>query len=118
MTRMRNPLRRVQQTIDDERGFTLVELVIASGLMAMVMASLAFTATMAFGDTALSRNRTVASDLANQALEQVRALPYETVALGLSTTDLAAHSDAAITTVSGAYTYGGERIPNGNNANV
>ncbi|MEA3020024.1 MAG: hypothetical protein QOI47_1548, partial [Actinomycetota bacterium] len=119
MSRLRTARRRHGgRHIDDERGFTLIELVIASGVMALVLASLAYTGTMAFADAALSRNRTVATSLANEAIERVRALPYNTVAIGLGTSDLAAGTDSAATLSAGAYRFGGERIPNGNNATV
>lgn len=101
-----------------EAGFTLIELVIACGVLALVLASLAYTGTMAFADAALSRNRSAAASLANQALEQVRALPYNTVALGLATSDISSGTDPAITSVGGVYRFDGERIPNGNNAAI
>ena len=98
-----------------EAGFTLIELVIACGVLALVLASLAYTGTMAFADAALSRHRSAAASLANEALEQVRALPYNKVALGLSTTDISTSGDSAITVTGGVYRFDGERIPNGNN---
>src|SRR5687767_360634 len=78
-----------------EQGFSLIELVVATGVMALVMSGLAFLGTAAFGDIAVARSRQTASSLANEALEQVRALPYDTVALGLNTTELS--DDDAIT---------------------
>ncbi|MEN3274013.1 MAG: hypothetical protein V7636_2774 [Actinomycetota bacterium] len=96
-----------------EGGFTLIELAIASGVIALVMSSLAYMGTAAFKDAAIARNRQVATGLASQALEQVRALPYDTVSLGLSTTDLAAGTDSNVTVVGGIYKYNGETIPNG-----
>jgi type II secretory pathway pseudopilin PulG len=104
-----------QRHADDEAGFTLLELVLACGVLALVLASLAYTGTMAFADAAISRHRTSAASLANEALEQVRALPYNKVALGLSTTDIATGADPAITSSGGVYRFDGERIPNGNN---
>ena len=113
MSRIRSALRRrMARQLPREGGFTLVELVLACGIMAFVLASLAYTGTMAFADAALSRNRQTATGLANQALEQVRALPWNTLTLGLSTSDLQSGSDSAITASGGAYRYGGERIPN------
>lgn len=111
-------LRRCRRRLAGEDGVSLIELVMASGIFALVLASLAYTGTMAFADAALSRNRGVATGLANQALEQVRAVPYNTLALGLATSDLQSGTDPAITSSAGAYRYGGERIPNGNNATV
>jgi type II secretory pathway pseudopilin PulG len=119
MDRLFLSLRRgVRRRLANERGFTLIELVLASGLMALVMSSLAFVGTVAFTDAAVGRNRQTATALVNQALEQVRAIKYETIALGLGTTDLATSGDTAITSVGGVYRYNGERIPNGANANI
>src|SRR3954451_20099663 len=107
--------RRLLRRVSGESGFSLIELVLASGLMALVMSSLAYVGTVAFTDAAVSRNRQTAANLANQALEQVRALPYDTVALGLLTSDVAS-GDSAITVSGGAYKYNGETIPNHTNS--
>jgi type II secretory pathway pseudopilin PulG len=104
--------------VRNEEGFSLLEVVLAAGVMAFVLATLAYASTAAFADAAVARHRQTASSLVNQAIEQTRALPYNTVALGLSTTDLQSGSDPDVTAVAGAYYYDGERIPNGNNANV
>ena len=106
--------RRLQRRAAGESGFSLIELVLASGIMALVMASLAYVGTVAFTDAAVARNRQTASNLANQALEQVRALPYDTVALGLLTSDVST-GDSDISHVGTAYKYGGETIPNHTN---
>jgi type II secretory pathway pseudopilin PulG len=106
-------VRRLRRRGPAEGGFTLFELVLASGVIALVMSSLAYMGTVAFKDAALARNRQVATGLASEALEQVRALPYDTVALGLSTADLAAGTDSNVTVSGGVYKYNGETIPNG-----
>jgi type II secretory pathway pseudopilin PulG len=110
--------RRVRERLAGEGGFTLVELVLASGLMALVMSSLAYVGTVAFADASLGRSRQTATALVNQALEQVRAIKYDTLSLGLATTDLQAGGDSAITSSGGVYRYDGERIPNGANAAI
>lgn len=104
--------RRMQRRLDGDGGFTLIELVLASGVIALVMSSLAYLGTVAFTDAAISRSRQTATGLASQALEQVRALPYDTVALGLLTSDVSAGTDPNITVSGGVYKYGGETIPN------
>lgn len=105
--------RRLRGRGTAEGGFTLIELVLASGVIALVMSSLAYMGTVAFKDAALARNRQVATGLASQTLEQIRALPYDTVARGLSTADLSAGTDSNITVSGGVYKYHGETIPNG-----
>ncbi|HVM53148.1 MAG TPA: type II secretion system protein [Acidimicrobiales bacterium] len=119
MSRAPTSSKRLERQLADEGGFTLIELVIAVGVMAMVLASLAYAGTVAFADAALARNRQVASNLANQAIEQARALPFDTLALGLSTSDLQSDADPAVTDEGGGvYRFDGERIPHGNNAAV
>src|SRR6476659_907013 len=88
--------RRLHRRVTGESGFSLIELVLATGVMALVMASLAYVGNVAFTDAAVSSNRQTASKLANQALEQVRALPYDSVAQGLLTSDVST-GDTAIT---------------------
>lgn len=101
-----------------EGGFTMIELVVASGVLMLVLSSLAYVGTVAFADAALARNRQTATALANETLEQVRALPYATVALGMLTSDIASGADPEIVSSGGVYRFRGERIPNGNNAAI
>jgi type II secretory pathway pseudopilin PulG len=107
--------RRLRGRGTADGGFSLIELVLATGVLAMVMSSLAFLGTSAFTDAAVARNRQTATGLANQALEQVRALPYDTVSQGLLTSDLEAGTDPLVTATDGVYKYNGETIPNHTN---
>ncbi|MDQ3991970.1 MAG: hypothetical protein M3245_06665, partial [Actinomycetota bacterium] len=72
-----------------EDGFSLVEALVALGVMLGALLAMAYTAAAGFTDIAGARQRQSASALANKVLEQVRAVPYETVAKGLDTADLA-----------------------------
>ena len=101
-----------------EAGFTMIELVVAAGVLMLVLASMAYVGTVAFADAALARNRQTASALVNETLEQVRALPYATVALGMLTSDISSGTDPDIVSSGGVHRFRGERIPNGNNATV
>src|SRR5437588_9501423 len=98
-----------------EEGFTLVELVAAMGVMLIAIVTMLWTTMAGFRGIAAARRRQGANAMANQALEQVRALKFETVALGMGNSDLSTTTDAAITkTGSGSatvYSYGGEQIP-------
>src|SRR6266540_3648212 len=100
-------LRRLQR----EDGFTVVEMVVAATVLLTSMLSLAYTATLGFTDTALARQRQSASGLANQAIEQIRALPFDTLTKGLSSNDPTIGADTSITTCGSARCYGGEQIP-------
>jgi type II secretory pathway pseudopilin PulG len=87
----------------DEGGFTLVEFMVALGILFVALLALVRTATIAFSDVALARQRQTANQLANQLLEEVRALPYETLKKGLLDSDLTA--DPNIVLCSGEYYY-------------
>jgi type II secretory pathway pseudopilin PulG len=80
-----------------ESGFTLVEMLVAQGVILASLVTIAYTATVGFSDIALARQREGANGLANRVMEQVRSLPFDVVERGLSNADLAT-GDAAITT--------------------
>lgn len=82
------PLERALRRVHNERGFSLVELMVAQGIILFSLLSLAYTTTVGFQDIALARQRDTANGLANRAIEQVRALPYDTVKRGLANADL------------------------------
>ena len=110
---------------DSEAGFTLIEVIVAAGIMLTVLLALAYTTTVALSYTSFSRQRQGASGLMNQAMEQVAALPFTTLESGLDNTDLtnsvnpgSASYDPDIHTTgcggASGYCYGGEPIPHGN----
>ncbi len=96
---------------------TIIELMIALMILTIAVAGLAYTDTLGMVDTAYATQRQSATGLANQAIEQVRALPFSTVAAGLSTCDPTFSTDPNITTApnpSGSgtiYEFNGEEIP-------
>jgi len=84
-----------------EDGFTIVELMVATGVMLAAITAMLYTTLAGLEGIAVARQRQTANGLANQVLEQVRALPFDTVERGLSNTDLSAHQDSRISLVSG-----------------
>jgi len=72
----------------DERGFSLLETVIAMGVMFVALVTLAYAAMAGFGYQALSRERQAATGIADQVMERVRGLAYGDVQKGLAGTDL------------------------------
>jgi type II secretory pathway pseudopilin PulG len=60
----------------DESGFTIVELVIALGLLAIVAASMASLFWAAIGVAGMSAHRTDAASVASLEIESMRAVPY------------------------------------------
>jgi hypothetical protein len=77
----------------DERGFGLVETLIAITVIFASLTALAYTATAGFGYIGLARDRQAADGIANQVMEQVRGLAYDKVTKGLSSTDLGGDSN-------------------------
>src|SRR5213594_5235335 len=111
---------------DAEDGFTLVEAMMASGILLTALVGLAYTTIISLSYLATSRDHQSANGLANQTMEQVRALPFATLEGGLDNADLSTSInvgspsyDSNIQTggcggSSPLYCYGGEPIPHGN----
>src|SRR5438132_6397510 len=113
---MRRISRRVLPRPGGEEGFGLVESMVAMGVLLATALTMAYTATAALAPTALARQRQAATGLADQAAEEVRALPFDKLTnQGLDNTDLSVTTDPNIVKncngVTGDYCYGGERIP-------
>src|SRR5207247_3371262 len=90
-------LRRLRSRVRSEGGFTLIELMVAVGIMLVALLALAYTATIGFSDIALARQRQSASGRANQTMEQMRALPFDVLKKGPHNADLTPGSDPDIT---------------------
>ena len=73
---------------DDERGFGLLETVIAITVIFVSLTALAYTATAGFRYIALARERQSGNGIANQIMEEVRGLAFDKVTKGLLDTDL------------------------------
>ncbi len=101
-------------------GFTILEAAIGSMILLTVMSSLTMMTVGSFYLNGASRQSQSASFLANQAIEEVRALPFQTVTNGLSDSDPTIATDPEIR-VSGTapnqtltFVPTGEVIPHGN----
>jgi type II secretory pathway pseudopilin PulG len=79
--------RALSRTAREEGGFSLIEVVVAMGILFVALLALARTATVAFTDIGASRQRQTGNQLANQILEEIRGLPYEAVQKGLADDD-------------------------------
>ena len=62
-------------------GMTLVELMVAVSLLAIVMSGLALSIGVDYKAVALSRARQVAESVANKRLEELRDVDYSSMAL-------------------------------------
>lgn len=67
-----------------DEGFTLIELTVAMTLIAVILSSLVGLQITALKGVGLAKQRQAATALSNQKIEQLRALPYDSVRLGLS----------------------------------
>ena len=57
-------------------GFSLVEVMMAMLVLVMIVFSLTYILVNSLADTAYARQRSEASVLANQAIEEIRSLPW------------------------------------------
>lgn len=80
-------------------GFTLTEVVITLFIISAVLLGLITVQVQALGSVALAKERQQATALANRTMEQLRALPYDTVSAGLRLCDTAGDPNI----VSGAF---------------
>jgi type II secretory pathway pseudopilin PulG len=109
-------IRRARARLDGERGFTIVETVVAMVVIFGSLTALMYTATSGFRYIALARERQAATGAATRLMEQLRALSVDTITDGMKTSDIAT-GDARIKTPTdcgdGAYhflTCAGEKI--------
>jgi Tfp pilus assembly protein PilV len=67
-------------------GFSVVDVIMGLLVMTIVMTSLTYVLVGSLTDVAYSRQRSTALTLANQAIEEVRALPAHTIESGMTGT--------------------------------
>lgn len=78
---------RLRARLQGERGFTIVETVVAITVIFGSLTALAYTATIGFRYIAFGRDRMQATGFANEVMEGVRALPYSAITKGLDTAE-------------------------------
>ena len=103
MRNLNDRIAALRGRIAAQEGLSIIEMAVALGVVFVSLLALARTATVAFSDTANSRQRQTGNQLANQLLEQVAGLPWETLQKGLATSDLG--GDPSIVSCSGTYRY-------------
>jgi type II secretory pathway pseudopilin PulG len=83
-----------KSSFSNESGFSLAEVMVATGILAAALISLAQLFAMAVQSNTSARDATFGTVLAQQKLEQLRALSWGFDELGLPTSDLA--TDTAV----------------------
>jgi len=79
--------RRRSGIAPDERGLSLIEVVMASVILMIAVFSLTDVLINSMVQTAYSRQQSEATNLANQTMEEVRALPWATMQAGMNPGD-------------------------------
>jgi Tfp pilus assembly protein PilV len=102
MTR-RQIIRRIRARLHGERGFTILETVIAMTIVFASLTALAYTATVGFRYTGYGRDRIQATGIANRIMEDIRGLAYSKITSGISSTELT--GDSRIASCAGVYRF-------------
>jgi len=74
-------LKRFQKRFRTEKGFTLVEVLIAMFLISIMAVGLIHGSTLALNTVSVNREKTKAIAVANEKIEILRAMDYETIEL-------------------------------------
>ena len=104
-------IRRIRARLNGERGFTILETVIALMVVFASLTALAYTASVGFRYVGYGRDRIQATGIANRIMEDIRGLAYTKITSGISSTELA--GDSRIASCSGVYRFescSGEKI--------
>src|SRR5260370_3171594 len=99
--------RRLRRLGTLDGGFTVVEVVTAASVMLLILTSLARVITGSLVDVGFARQRQAANSLMAKTMEQIRALPFQTLANGLDNSDSTIASDTNISIAGQTYTYTG-----------
>jgi type II secretory pathway pseudopilin PulG len=95
--------RRIRARLQGERGFTILETVIALMVVFASLTALAFTASNGFRYIGYGRDRIQATGIANRVMEDIRGLAYTKITGGIPTSELT--SDNRIVDCSGEYRF-------------
>ncbi len=74
------------ERVQDERGFTLLELVVAIGVFALLASALFAGIASALNLNRNNRNRSISANLASQEMDKIRSTAFTSLPLGLTST--------------------------------
>src|SRR5437588_9202736 len=86
----------VRRRTRDDRGFTLIEVMVALGLVFAAVTIAVAVVTRSLCYVGFARQRDTANSLADQTMEQIRALPFASIQAGLANSDLSTTGDTNI----------------------
>lgn len=89
-------LSRLRRSAAADEGFTLVELLASMFVIAIVLVAMLGVYVSSMKTVGVAKQRQEASQLANQTMEELRALPYDVVVAGLNSADSTIASDPNI----------------------
>ncbi|HEX5937612.1 MAG TPA: hypothetical protein VFZ75_08000 [Actinomycetota bacterium] len=95
--------RRARARLDGERGFTILETVIALMVVFASLTALAYTASIGFRYVGYGRDRIQATGIANRVMEDIRGLAYTKITNGIPDSELT--GDSRIVACSGVYRF-------------
>lgn len=87
MARIGRPRRTALHVARGDAGFTLAEVMVTLFVIATVLLALVTIQVKALGSVGQAKERQQATALGNRTMEQLRALPYDTVTAGLRSCD-------------------------------
>lgn len=109
---LRDPI-RVPFGLRAEAGTSILEVTLAMALFALLAGALIPAFASGYRYTSKAKQRDVATALMVETMEQVRALPFATVANGLDNDDVISSGDPHIQISGSVYEFEGEAIPHG-----
>ncbi len=73
--------KKYKKYVSSESGFTLVEIIIAFFLIAIITAIVIHSSIMAVNTSKYNKTKTIAISIANEEMEKIRAMDYENIGL-------------------------------------
>ena len=105
-------MRRARRALAHERGFTLIEAVLAMAIFAAVATSLSGVLTSSISARSLASQRTAAEQIASDQIEWIRSLDYDTE-VGCTTSSPTCPVKGVVDPTGSQTAQGGPAVPSG-----